>query len=416
MTNIEQSVRAPSASELLSAKAVRDRCHQVLAAAPELQCFRVHPDRLDGVADYVIDTIRQNYPDLKVPFHARWRHFNFAGVDRWREMAHSLDIDRDEMARIQLDLVVTSVLLDAGAGPNWRYFDPCTSTSYARSEGLALASLDSFQAGLFSSSADNKLIADAAGLQAVTRERLAAAFQVTQDNPLDGLDGRAALMRALGDALSAKPEFFSSETPRIGGLYDWIKRTHSGSAHAASAQASDLLKMILSAFGSIWPGRLDVGGVNLGDTWQHPAVTCAGETDGLVPFHKLSQWLTYSLIEPLEDAGIRITGIDDLTGLAEYRNGGLLVDLGVLEVRDAGALNEAHAPGDPLIVEWRALTVALLDLLAGAVRHKLDLDAQALPLASVLEGGTWAAGRRVASQLRAHGGPPIRIISDGSVF
>ena len=43
-----------------------------------------------------------------------------------------------------------------------------------------------------------------------------------------------------------------------------------------------------------------------------------------MPFHKLSQWLAYSLIEPLEEAGIAVTGLDELTALAEYRNGGLL--------------------------------------------------------------------------------------------
>jgi len=48
-------------------------------------------------------------------------------------------------------------------------------------------------------------------------------------------------------------------------------------------------------------------------------------TDGLVPIHKLSQWLSYSLVEPLMAAGIEVTDLDGLTGLAEYRNGGLLV-------------------------------------------------------------------------------------------
>ena len=45
-----------------------------------------------------------------------------------------------------------------------------------------------------------------------------------------------------------------------------------------------------------------------------------------MPLHKLSQWLAYSLIEPLQRAGIAVTDIDGLTGLAEYRNGGLFID------------------------------------------------------------------------------------------
>jgi hypothetical protein len=68
-----------------------------------------------------------------------------------------------------------------------------------------------------------------------------------------------------------------------------------------------------------------------------------------------------------------------------------------------------------LVVEWRALTVALLDELAVLVRSRLGVDAERMPLACVLEGGTWAAGRALASRLRA-GLPPLSITSDGTVF
>ena len=67
-------------------------------------------------------------------------------------------------------------------------------------------------------------------------------------------------------------------------------------------------------------------------------------------------------------------------------------------------------------MEWRALTVVLLDRLAGRLRARLGLDATALPLAKVLEGGTWAAGRRIAAEKRAGGPPPIALSSDGAVF
>ena len=156
--------------------------------------------------------------------------------------------------------------------------------------------------------------------------------------------------------------------------------------------------------------------MNLGDTWRHPAAIADDPSDGLVPFHKLSQWLTYSLIEPLEATGLTITGIDRLTALAEYRNGGLLLDLGVIRPRYDEVVTRAHAPGDEVIVEWRALTITLIEAVADKLRARLGLDAEALPLAKVLEGGTWAAGRRIARTKRAGGGPPIRIVSDGSVF
>src|SRR5207302_983629 len=158
-----------------------------------------------------------------------------------------------------------------------------------------------------------------------------------------------------------------------------------------------ILAELLARLASIWPSRLSLGGIPLGDCWRHPALAGADAADGLVPLHKLSQWLAYSLIEPLQQAGLEVADIDGLTGLAEYRNGGLFVDTGVLvpRVPDGG---REHDVASPLVVEWRALTVALLDHLAGMMRERLGLDAASLPLAKVLEGGTWAAGRRIARE------------------
>ncbi len=111
-----------------------------------------------------------------------------------------------------------------------------------------------------------------------------------------------------------------------------------------------------------------------------------------------------------------MTGLDGLTGLPEYRNGGLFLDLGALAWRDPGMAQRRLRPGDEPVVEWLALTVALLDEVAAAVRARLGLDAERLPLAKVLQGGTWTAGRRVAARLRADGGPPVLLDSDGTVF
>ena len=134
-----------------------------------------------------------------------------------------------------------------------------------------------------------------------------------------------------------------------------------------------------------------------------------------MPFHKLSQWLTYSLLEPFAWAGVQVVGLEELTALPEYRNGGLLLDAGVLRLRDPGWLRTAWAVDAELVVEWRALTVALLDELAPLVRAELGVDAAQMPLACVLEGGTWAAGRVLAQRLRG-GLPPLVVVSDGTVF
>jgi uncharacterized protein DUF1688 len=135
-----------------------------------------------------------------------------------------------------------------------------------------------------------------------------------------------------------------------------------------------------------------------------------------VPFHKLSQWLTYSLIEPLADAGFNITDIDGLTGLAEYRNGGLFLDCGALAPRDASLARQRLDPFSEAVVEWRALTLALLDRLAAGVRERLGKSAAEFPLAKVLEGGSWAAGREIAAERRPDGSAPLLIVSDGTLF
>ena len=206
--------------------------------------------------------------------------------------------------------------------------------------------------------------------------------------------------------------FARVDDARPGGLFDAL----AAATDAGRLPAPAILEALLRHLGPIWPSRLELGGIPLGDCWRHPALVTGDATDGLVPLHKLSQWLAYSLIEPLQAAGIEVTDIDGLTGLAEYRNGGLLVDTGVLQLRNRRDAEAEHDVASTLVVEWRALTVALLDRLADMVRTRLGRDAASFPLAKVLQGGTWAAGRAIARARRPDGSPPIKVVSDGTVF
>ncbi|WP_092190153.1 URC4/urg3 family protein [Bradyrhizobium sp. cf659] len=404
------------ARSLLTATAVRARAGQMLELGLDggLSHFTIDLDRMDGVADAVLAVTRKAYPALEVPFHARWRHFVLGGVDRWARLTDAASWpDRAARARAEFDLAIVSVLLDAGAGAAWRYRDAVTGESIGRSEGLAIASLDMFASGLFSRDARAPFRVDADVLAKLPLASLTSAFQVSEANPLLGLDGRTDLLRRLGKQVADRPEIFGlHDTPRPGGLFDHIAAQAVGGAIAAPA----ILSAVLNQLGPIWPSRLELAGVPLGDCWRHPAIRADDATAGLVPLHKLSQWLSYSLIEPLQRAGFAVTDIDGLTGLAEYRNGGLFVDHEVLRLRDAADAGRAHAVDSLLVVEWRALTVALLDRLAGLVRIKLGRTPETLPLASILEGGTWAAGRAIAFARRPDGSPPLKVISDGTVF
>ncbi len=402
-----------AAQSLLTPAAVRARAHEMLSLAldGDLTDWRVDLTRLDPVADRVAAVIRSQYPSLQVPFHARWRHFVVGGTDLWAQMSSRNDwVDKAHRARAAFDLAITSVLLDAGAGPAWRYEDAATGTITTRSEGLAVASLRLFESGAFSTGPD-PLRAD--NLSALTTKQLAKGFQVNESNPLLGLDGRADLLRRLGDQAGARPDLFGlKDSPRPGGLFDAIAARATDGRLAAPI----ILEVLLEALGPIWRNRLTLGDLPLGDTWRHPAIVRDDATNNLVPIHKLSQWLAYSLIEPLEDAGIVVHDIDGLTGLAEYRNGGLFMDGGVLLLKDPAQQHLSQDVSRPLIIGWRSLTVALLDRIAPMVRERLGVAEADFPLARVLEGGTWATGRILARERRDDGGPPLNIVSDGTVF
>jgi hypothetical protein len=270
-----------------------------------------------------------------------------------------------------------------------------------------------FESGAFSADSRDPLRADANVLAKLELADLKQGLQVSDANPLVGLEGRVDLLRRLGQLVASKPDIFGRhDRPRPGGLFDRLAMR----AEKSRLPAPIILSELLQQLGPIWPSRLTLGGIALGDCWKHPSLTTGDATNGLVPLHKLSQWLAYSLIEPLQTAGIEVTDIDGLTGLAEYRNGGLFIDSGVLAFRDEADAQREHEVASTLVVEWRALTVALLDRLADGMRKRLGLDAVSLPLAKVLQGGSWAAGRRLARERRTDASPPVKVISDGTVF
>ena len=371
--------------------AIRERAEKVLKYVEDGRSawFALEANGLEDAVQATLAVTRERFPDpAKIPFHSRWRHFEAGGHDRWAMLAPKLaHLSKDEIARRRMDLAIVSVLLDAGAGPDWKYREPDTNENYTRSEGLGVASFHMFANGAFSRDAKaDPLRVDAERLVKLTPMDIAMGFQVKAHNPMVGLEGRTELLRKLGNVGLARP----------GALFDGIDK------EGGRVKAGSILAAVLDQLSPIWPLRY-------GDMWQHPAL-------GWVPFHKLSQWLSYSLVEPLEGAGFKVIELDALTGLPEYRNGGLLIDSGALRVKQSALLEKVFMVGDEPIVEWRALTVALLDRIAQHVRLHLGLDAVRLPLVKVLEGGTWFAGRKLAAERRPGGGPPISIQSDGTVF
>lgn len=428
---------------LQTLEAVRERCNMVLEMGEQggLRNFTLDMSKLPDAAEMILQLIERDYGvvddddsvkrTLKIiPPHGRWRHFGDENVKKLIEELKGIwDGDMQQVTKSVLDLFVVAVLLDAGAGDSWEFHDD--GKIFTRSEGLAVATFCMFRAGHFSSSSERRLQVDSKALKNLTKENIMAGFQANDDsNPLLGIQGRLELLKRLGNVLEQQGSFFPKDSngySRPGALLDYLLQNRS-TLHSVNIDV--LWKLVIHGFGGVWPeARSKLNGIALGDVWR-----CEILQDHLLPFHKLSQWLTYSLMEPITKLmEINFENVEKMTGLAEYRNGGLFVDLGIItlkdDVRNVGIemaqrvadkedfLVPLFPPDSQVIIEWRALTVALIDRLAIIVRDRLHTDCHDFPLAKLLEAGTWKAGRVIAKRLRpTTGGPPIAIISDGTLF
>ncbi|KXL45044.1 hypothetical protein M433DRAFT_67607 [Acidomyces richmondensis BFW] len=435
------------AGYLRSIYAVRERSRLVLEKAKrnQLRHFVVDMSKFNDTAKFVVAIIKRDFePDYSsIPPHGRWQHFDVGGRPRVDQLMATWpsSVDAQERTRRLIDLFVVSVLLDAGAGTKWQYKSKESGKVYKRSEGLAVASLEMFKMGLFSSDPDRPCQVDRGGLKKLTTEKMAKGLQVNADNPIDGLEGRTNLLIRLADAL-LNHEIFGSDS-RPGNMLDYLlahPTTHVSAVPIIPLPT--LWTTLMDGLSPIWPNtRTQVDGVPLGDAWpcasmpSHPT----HPWESIVPFHKLTQWLTYSLMVPMQKlANVHFVGVELMTGLPEYRNGGLLVDTGLLTLKPEDAKRgleqyqmNATRQGQPnmevvplftvdddVIVEWRALTVGFLDMLLPEVNSLLGLQGdKKLNLAQMLEAGTWKGGREIAEVSRPNTKePPIMILSDGTVF
>ena len=396
----------PDLETLFSPDTIRNQSQKIFDLCQKGKThFSFHPENWDSVIDKVEETIKTNYPNLKIPEHGRMVHLNAGGINRTNSFFLGLGAIRDkEKAMALFDLIITSVLLDAGAGKDWSYQEE-GGRVYKRSEGLGVASFHTFISGAFSDIGTSE--ATGKGLKNFSEDDLEGHFQVNKKNPLLGIKGRVKLIQNLGNEILSQPEIFPNQRPS--GLLMTLEK-HFGQ----NLKASQILKGILVTFGEIWPGRIQYQGKNLGDVWHYPSFSKEQNLNSLIPFHKLSQWLTYSLFPAFKLYGFRIQEPEKLTGLPEYRNGGLFIDTVLIRLRDHSLTGSEHPAESPLIIEWRALTISLLDQLAPRIRQRMQLPNLTMP--EILEGGTWWAGRFLAKELRPEGTPPLKLKSDGTVF
>ncbi|TDL20700.1 DUF1688-domain-containing protein [Rickenella mellea] len=429
----------PSTSQMIAylrtLPAIRERCARVFALAQQgkLEYFDYHPEKEANAEEFCANIMERDYgSDLSaIPPHGRWRHLD-AGHPRMEPLIIQWNASTDdrEICKRLVDLFLVSVLLDAGAGNIWTYKEPGTGDTFTRSEGLGVASVHMFLQGAFSGISQQPHRVDAEGLARMTPDYVASAMQVDSANPMTGIDGRANLLFNLGKALRGNPTYFGNDA-RPGNLIDFLESQSIVNDGTRRVHISALWHLLIDGLAPIWPAsRTQMDGISLGDVW--PCIALRGgstaEGEDLVPFHKLTGWTTYSLIEPIQKIlKWEFDGLEDMTGLPEYRNGGLLLDFGILSLRpdvipssfypDPDSNVPKLPPSHPAIVEWRAMTVIELDRLAQGLRQRFGLSAMQLTLAQVLESATWKGGREIAKQRRPKtGGPPIEIVSDGTIF
>ncbi|EIT82311.1 hypothetical protein AO1008_02668 [Aspergillus oryzae 100-8] len=424
---------------ILSLQAVRERAQRVfqLAEANQINHFEYHEDRFDAAVQYVANIIKRDFgPDKYhlIPPHGRWQHFEVGGTPRIKDLLSQWEAagyDKDEQARSLVDLFFVSVLLDAGAGDKWRFTELGSNAVIGRSEGIAVATLHMFNNGEFAlPGSDRRDVVLGASLKDFSEATLSRGFQITDSNPFVGVPARVELIKSLGRSLLSLPNIFG-DTGRPGNLVDYLKSRADDSNRLDFEILWETLQSVLLP---IWPSsRTQIDGHPVGDAW--PLKVLADDAQKadrqskcshIQPFHKLTQWLAYSLMVPFERLlGVEWKNAEIATGLPEYRNGGLFVDLGVLTLKkeslqrglaNSGSALPAFEATSDEIVEWRALTVALLDKLHLALRGT-ELGKEKLSLAQVLESGSWKAGRELAAENRPETkSSPILILGDGTLF
>ncbi|KAI9256363.1 hypothetical protein EDC94DRAFT_213046 [Helicostylum pulchrum] len=430
---------------LLSLRAVRERCFKVQEAAvkSKLNHFDIDESKLQDMAQFIISFIKRDYDDpSQIPAYGRWRHFDVGGRPRLQTMINSWSstgTDATEQTRRVLDLMVVAVLLDIDPGQNnWSFREKISNRVYKRREGIAVAILEMFNSGLFSINPNQPHRVDAEALSNLTVDKLLTGFQTESMN---GLDQRIELLKHLAKTLQDRPDYFGGElghVPRPGNMMDYLL-SHPTTIKTRKGPLIHLetLWPVVYEIGELWTVSQEKtrgGTLGLGDVWPCPSL---GDNQ-FVPFHKLSQWLVYSLIEPMEKLmGAIIEGTEQLTPLPDYSNGGLLIDTGFITLKktdyERGITNyreNSLLPGqpkiemiptfemsDPVVIEWRALTIAYLDLVAERVRSTMKLSKKTLSLTQLIEGGITSAGKELAEISRPNTQqPPILIKNERGVI
>ncbi|GAA5814308.1 hypothetical protein MFLAVUS_007802 [Mucor flavus] len=428
---------------LLGLSSVRERCYKVQEAANRnrLIHFDVDSTKLDDMIQFVVLIIKRDFDSPSdIPVYSRWRHFDIGGNPRLTNLMKSwtaLGQSSLEQTRKLIDILVVACLMDMKPCQSYVYTEHATGRVWKRKDGIAVAILDMFLSGTFSSDSSQPHRVDSEALSTISYETVSRGLQFSHHNEFTGIAERVELLNHLGLVLQRRKDYFGDAVQRPGNMMDYLlDHPNTIKTKKGPLISIETIWPVVQEMGELWASEDGIGGTpGLGDVWPCKAI---GTEDNMVSFHKLSQWLVYSLIEPMEKLlGATIEGTDLLTPLPDYCNGGFLIDTGFLTLKTADydrGIRNYHtnsllpsqpkvevAPmfdmSDPVVTEWRALTIAYLDVVAERVRQSFRLSKKLLSLSQLIQGGTWSAGRELAeiSRPNTHE-PPIVIKIDKRVI
>jgi len=245
-------------------------------------------------------------------------------------------------------------------------------------------------------------------LRAISADEFSCALQISASNPIaGGIESRLERLSSFADYLEAHREFRVDDIVRPGNIVNAF--------HPAGVQPIEpLFSFLAQSLTHIWPGNTHEGRT-IGDAWHHPALDSDENLKGIVPIHRITQWLHYAIEPVLREFCQGTLRTEALTGLPGYRNSGLLIDRGVLVPRDPELTKRTLHLGDEPIVELRALTIGVMDNVLQRVREEALMDGTSFPMAK-LNGIFWRAGREIAAIVRPDGSPPFKVVDQGVPF
>ena len=278
-----------------------------------------------------------------------------------------------------------------------------TNTKHSRSEGIAIAIYDMFVSGFFSSSIKNKYQVNSSILTYLRFRIFSEKFQNTINNSIIGIKNRHSLLINLGktlkkNKLSRPSDFFDKYN-----INDTIS-------------VKELWNFIVNDFKDIWNIYNKDDKETIGDIWTHPylKIPCIEKSE-LMPFHKISQWIIYSLIDVIKNYGnYKITDTMILSALPEYRNAGLLLEYQVITPKNRLAFSKIYTIKDTFVVELRGLTIAILEYLLNDINSERSIE-EKYSMSEFLENGSWSLGREIAYK-KNNGDLPINLILEGNYF